>query len=76
MEKYKTFLKKGSEVWFKTDDEEFFNDSVEYFKEAGFEIEYITYDLHGSGFEGNIMTEYETKFSSMGFKIMFLIARY
>ena len=76
LEKYKTFLKKGSEVWFKTDDMEFFNDSVVYFKEAGFEIEYITYDLHESGFEGNIMTEYETKFSSMGFKIMFLIARY
>ncbi|MCX7884960.1 MAG: tRNA (guanosine(46)-N7)-methyltransferase TrmB [Caloramator sp.] len=76
LEKYKSFLKKGSEIWFKTDDEDFFNDSIEYFKETGFQIEYISYDLHNSDFKENIMTEYETKFSLMGFKIMFLIARY
>ncbi|SKA87936.1 tRNA (guanine-N(7)-)-methyltransferase [Caloramator quimbayensis] len=76
LEKYKSFLKRGSEIWFKTDDEDFFNDSIEYFEEAGFKIEYITYDLHNSDFKENIMTEYETKFSSMGFKIMFAIARY
>lgn len=75
LERYKKFLKPNSEIWFKTDQETFFNDSIEYFKEAGFKIEYITYDLHKSDFKQNIMTEYETKFSSMGMKIMFLIAR-
>lgn len=75
LERYKKFLKKGSEIWFKTDQEGFFNDSIEYFKEAGFDIEYLTYDLHNSDFKENIMTEYETKFSKMGMKIMFLIAR-
>lgn len=75
LERYKKFLKKESEIWFKTDQEDFFNDSIEYFKEAGFEIKYLTYDLHSSDFEENIMTEYETKFSSMGMKIMFLIAK-
>lgn len=75
LERYKKFLKPNSEIWFKTDQETFFNDSIEYFKESGFNIEYITYDLHNSDFKRNIMTEYETKFSSMGMKIMFLIAR-
>ncbi|SEG02496.1 tRNA (guanine-N(7)-)-methyltransferase [Caloramator fervidus] len=76
LEKYKTFLKKGSEIWFKTDHEDFFKDSINYFQECGFTLKYITYDLHGSDFKENIMTEYEMKFASLGQKIMFLIAAY
>ncbi|AVQ46053.1 tRNA (guanosine(46)-N7)-methyltransferase TrmB [Clostridium botulinum] len=72
---YKKFLKPNTEIWFKTDDKELFEDSQEYFKESGFNIEYITYDLHNSDFKENIKTEYETKFESMGMKIMFLRAR-
>lgn len=72
---YKKFLKKGSEVWFKTDDKELFEDSLEYFKEGGFELRFTTYDLHNSDFKDNIKTEYETKFSEMGMKIMALVAR-
>ncbi|MBU5590480.1 tRNA (guanosine(46)-N7)-methyltransferase TrmB [Clostridium sp. MSJ-4] len=75
LERYKTFLKPSSEIWFKTDDKELFEASLEYFKESGFELTYSTYDLHSSSFENNIMTEYEEKFSSKGMKIMFLIAR-
>ena len=75
LSKYKTFLKAGSEVWFKTDDTDLFNASQEYFKESGFEIEFLTYDLHKSDFEGNIMTEYETKFTGLGMKTMCLTAR-
>lgn len=75
LEKYKKFLKPGSEVWFKTDDTDLFNDSQEYFKECGFEIEFLTYDLHKSDFEGNMMTEYETKFTGLGMKTMCLTAR-
>ncbi len=75
LSKYKTFLKVGSEVWFKTDDTDLFNASQEYFKESGFEIEFLTYDLHKSDFEGNIMTEYETKFTGLGMKTMCLTAR-
>ena len=75
LSKYKNFLKPGSEVWFKTDDTDLFNASQEYFKESGFEIEFITYDLHKSDFEGNVMTEYETKFTSLGMKTMCLTAR-
>lgn len=75
LEKYKKFLKKGSEIWFKTDDTDLFNASQEYFKESGFEIEFLTYDLHKSDFVGNVMTEYESKFTSLGMKTMCLTAR-
>lgn len=76
LEKYKTFLKIGSEIWFKTDDKELFCDSQRYFSENGFKIEYVTYDLHNEKFESNIETEYEEKFSKLGMKIMFLTAKY
>ncbi|MBW9157052.1 tRNA (guanosine(46)-N7)-methyltransferase TrmB [Clostridium tagluense] len=72
---YKKFLKTGSEVWFKTDDTELFEDSVEYFKECGFEILFSTYDLHNSDFKENVVTEYEAKFASLGMKAMFLRAK-
>lgn len=72
---YKKFIKPHTEIWFKTDDTGLFNDSQEYFKESGFTIQYITYDLHNSGFKENIETEYEEKFQSLGMKTMFLIAK-
>lgn len=75
LKEYKKFLKPGSQVWFKTDNEDLFTASLEYFKESGFEIKYFTFDLHQSKTENNIKTEYEEKFSSMGMKIMFLIAQ-
>lgn len=75
LESYKKFLKPGGEIWFKTDDTDLFNDSQEYFKSCGFTLEFVTYDLHNSKFEDNIVTEYEAKFTSMGMKTMFLIAK-
>ena len=72
---YKKFLKIGSEVWFKTDDTELFEDSLEYFKECGFEILFSTYDLHNSDFKENEVTEYEAKFTELGMKTMFLKAK-
>ena len=74
LEEYKKFLKKGSQIWFKTDDRGLFEDSLEYFKESGFNLDFVTYDLHNSDFKDNIMTEYETKFTGMGMKIMGVIA--
>jgi tRNA (guanine-N7-)-methyltransferase len=72
---YKKFLKLGSEIWFKTDDTELFEESIEYFKECDFDIKYLTHDLHKSDFSQNIVTEYEEKFSSKGMKTMFLIGK-
>ena len=72
--KYRDFLKDGGEVHFKTDDDELFEESRGYFEECGFRVTYITYDLHASGYEHNIVTEHERMFSDEGIKIKFLIA--
>lgn len=72
---YKSILKPKSEIHFKTDDDELFEDSVLYFEEAGYEITYITRDLHASGYENNLITEHERMFSEEGKKIKFLIAK-
>lgn len=45
LEKYKNFLIDGGKIYFKTDDDNLFNDSLSYFKEAGFTIKKLTYDL-------------------------------
>lgn len=75
LEQYKKFLKDQGEVWFKTDDTGLFEDSINYFKENDFEINFLTYDLHNSGFQDNVVTEYEAKFTSLGMKTMFLVAK-
>ncbi len=72
---YKTFLKQGGEIWFKTDHDALFNDSIEYFNECGFNITYKTYDLMESGFEENFTTEHEQMYIKEGIKIKFLIAK-
>ncbi len=74
--KYMEFLKPGCEVHFKTDDSDLFESSVTYFTDCGFEITYITRDLHNSDFVGNIMTEHEKMFSDEGIKIKKLTAVY
>ena len=72
---YRKFLKDGGEIHFKTDDDELFEESTAYFEECFFDITYKTYDLHTSGYVGNIMTEHERMFSDEGIKIKFLIAK-
>ena len=71
---YRAFLKNGGEIWFKTDDEPLFTDSLEYFAETGFTIRYQTHDLHADGFTPNYVSEHEMKFTSMGMPIHMLIA--
>ena len=75
LENYRKFLIDDGEIFFKTDDDTLFEESLEYFKEANFNIEFITYDLHNSEFEGNVMTEHERMFTEQGIKTKFLIAR-
>lgn len=76
LELYKTFLKLGGEIRFKTDDDNLFSDSLNYFEEAGFEIIWKTYDLHSENVPDNIVTEHEKMFSNEGIKIKALIAKY
>ena len=47
----------------------FFEFSLEEFSETGFILKNISLDLHKSDFEGNIITEYEKRFSDQGFPI-------
>lgn len=73
---YKTFLdKEKGEIYFKTDDDELFEESIEYFKEEGFEIVKITHDLHNEMIFEDIRTEHEQMFSQQGIKIKALIAK-
>ena len=76
LEKYKTFLAKDGEIYFKTDDDDLFNGSLGYFEESGFTIVKKTYDLHAEPiWENNIETEHEKMFSKQGIKIKALIAK-
>ena len=74
LEMYKTFLKKDAEIRFKTDDDELFEESVEYFEQSGYDIKFITRDLHAENIADNIVTEHERMFTEEGKKIKFLIA--
>lgn len=79
LEKYKQFLQEGGKIYFKTDDDNLFCDSLSYFKESGFELEKVTYNLveeidFWNG-EINIETEHEKMFKEQGIKIKALIAR-
>ena len=66
--RYNEILKKDGTLEFKTDNRVLFDFSVEEVEPAGWRIAAITYDLHNDAKmnEGNIMTEYEEKFSGMG----------
>lgn len=76
LELYKQFLVENGEIHFKTDSDELFEASLEYFIQEGFTIISKTYDLHQEQiFEENIVTEHEKMFSEEGIKIKALIAK-
>lgn len=66
--RYDKILKKDGTLEFKTDNRELFDFAVEELKPAGWKIRELTYDLHADERlnEGNIMTEYEERFSLQG----------
>ncbi|MBQ1947598.1 MAG: tRNA (guanosine(46)-N7)-methyltransferase TrmB [Clostridia bacterium] len=67
---YKRLLAEGGELHMKTDNRDLFLFSIESLSQNGFGLKNITWDLHNSPFcENNIMTEYETHFSSQGLPI-------
>lgn len=74
LDQYRTFLADGGEIHFKTDDDELFEESLEYFAESGFDVKYLTRDLHASDYPDNLVTEHEKMFTEEGKKIKFLIA--
>jgi tRNA (guanine-N7-)-methyltransferase len=74
--RYDEILKKSGRVEFKTDNRPLFDFSVEEVKEAGWNLDVCTYDLHNDAVlnEGNVCTEYEERFSSQGNPICKLVA--
>lgn len=76
-ERYDKILASNGVVEFKTDNDDLFAFSMEEVAEAGWTLDAHTFDLHHDPVlnEGNVMTEYEEKFSSLGHPIHKLIAR-
>ena len=66
---YEGLMVKGAEIHQKTDNRQLFEFSIEKLSDYGFTLKNISLDLHKSDFEGNIVTEYEARFSSLGFPI-------
>ena len=76
LKRYEHVLASHGMLEFKTDNTELFNFSLEQVREAGWALTGFTYDLHHNEEmnRGNIMTEYEEKFSAKGNPINKLIA--
>lgn len=74
--RYNDILKPDGNVEFKTDNRDLFLFSLDEVEEAGWKLAAHTFDLHHDEAlnQGNIMTEYEEKFSSLGNPIHKLIA--
>lgn len=73
---YKKVINIGDMICFKTDNQKLFEFSLNSFAQEEFKMSNITFDLHNSGFEDNVMTEYETRFSEEGMPIYRVCAEY
>ena len=70
LELYKNVLVEGGELYLKTDNEGLFDFSLEEFEAMGLTLLFASRDFHKTPeAEGNVMTEYETNFSSQGMPI-------
>ena len=73
LERYKRILKEDGRLIFKTDNVGLFDFSLDEIEAIGLKCDKVTRDLHNSPYnEGNVMTEYETAFSSAGMAINML----
>ncbi|MBD5520683.1 MAG: tRNA (guanosine(46)-N7)-methyltransferase TrmB [Lachnospiraceae bacterium] len=68
LNRYNEILSKEGNLEFKTDNKELFTFALEQLELANWHLDKVTYDLHNDEamMEGNVMTEYEEKFSSKG----------
>ncbi len=66
LDTFKQILPEGGEIHFKTDNRGLFEYSLASFSQYGMTLQQVWLDLHASDFEGNVMTEYEQKFSGLG----------
>lgn len=75
--RYDQILAPEGRIEFKTDNRDLFKFSLEQAEEAGWTVEQLTWDLHHDPamMEGNVMTEYEERFSAKGNPIHKVILR-
>ena len=74
--RYEKILAPGGVVEFKTDNNKLFDFSLEELEAADWELLLMTRDLHRSEYnEGNVMTEYEERFSLLGNPINKLVMK-
>lgn len=68
LSRYDEILSREGNLEFKTDNKDLFMFALEQLEPAGWKLEKVTYDLHNDEtmMEGNVMTEYEERFSSKG----------
>ncbi len=71
LRRYDVILSEDGRIEFKTDNRELFDFAVEEVPFSSFVMDAVTYDLHADPVmnEGNVMTEYEERFSAKGNKI-------
>ncbi|MCG6793443.1 tRNA (guanosine(46)-N7)-methyltransferase TrmB [Geobacillus sp. YHL] len=66
---YDRILAEDGDIHLKTDNQSFFEYSLVSLSQYGFVLASVQLDLHQSGMTGNVMTEYEEKFSAKGNRI-------
>lgn len=66
LDTYKQILPPKGEIHFKTDNRGLFEYSLVSLTQYGMTLKQVWLDLHASNFEGNVLTEYEAKFSNKG----------
>lgn len=71
---YRSILCADGYIKQKTDNQRLFEFSVENFSQNGWSLRNVSLDLHNSRIAGNIMTEYEERFTEMGLPIYYLEA--
>ena len=72
---YKEIIKENGELEFKTDNRKLFEYSLISFHKEGLEFVELSLDLHNSGIEGIITTEYEDRFLQIGNPIYYIKVR-
>lgn len=72
---YAALLSAGGCLCLKTDNRDLFDFSMAELRDEHWILSQITYDLHASPAEGDVMTEYEAKFSQKGNRICRLVAK-
>lgn len=71
---YRNIISPNGYIKQKTDDRRLFEFSIENFSQNGWKLRNVSLDLHNSRIAGNIITEYEERFSEMGMPIFYLEA--